>query len=36
MYVNGEIHNAFSLYNITNIVTIVARENFTKEFKKKS
>ena len=31
MSVNGEIHNAYKLYNITNIVTIAARGNFTKE-----
>ena len=31
MSVNGEIHNAYNLYIITNTVTIVPRGNFTKE-----
>ena len=29
--VNAEIHNAYNLCNITNIVAVVPRENFTKE-----
>ena len=31
MSVNGEIHNPNNLHNMTNIVTIVPRENFIKE-----
>ena len=31
MSVNGKIRNAYNLYNIENAVTIVPRENFTKE-----
>ena len=31
MPVNGEMHNAYNVYIITNTVTIVPRENFTKE-----
>ena len=31
MSVNGEIHNAYNLYTITNVVTIVTRGNFTKQ-----
>ena len=31
MSVNGEIHNAYNLYIITNTVTIGPRGNFTKE-----
>ena len=31
MSVNGECHNAYYLYNITNTVTIVPRRNFTKQ-----
>ena len=29
MSVNGEIHNSYDLYNITNIVIIVLKVNFT-------
>ena len=28
---NGEIHNAYNLYNIANIFTIVPKGNFIKE-----
>ena len=31
MSVNGEIHNPYNLYITKNTVTIVPRENFTKE-----
>ena len=31
MIVNGKIHNAYNLYFIKNTVTVVPRENLTKE-----
>ena len=31
MPMNGEIHNTYNLYNISDTVTIVASKHFTKE-----